>query len=397
MPVSELASVDGAISPTAEATIPVKDDGLYRGDGVFEVIRLYGGRPFALVDAPRPARALGSGDLAAGSTAPTLEREIEALLEAAATRDAQLRLIVTRGGRRIAADSSRSPRTPRRVSLATVTYAPTRHPHRRQVALLRRQHAGDPARQGAAAPTRRCWCGPTASCSRRRPRRSSGSRRRAALRTPALDAGDPRVDHPRARSMRGAARRGGRVPGRGPAAAPARRSSPRPSARSRPSRRSTAARARGARRRATREAPEAFAVAGRAPATAGSSAVDFDLTDEQRLIQETAREFADNEIVPRARENDRAERFDLELAQQARRDGLPRRAGRRGVRRPRPRLHQLRADRRGDRARRLLRRAPSSPSRPRSSAARSSAGAPRSRSSAGCRGSARASRSAASG
>jgi len=42
--------------------------------------------------------------------------------------------------------------------------------------------------------------------------------------------------------------------------------------------------------------------------------VDLDLTDEQRLIAETAREFADNEIVPRARENDRAARFDIELA-----------------------------------------------------------------------------------
>jgi butyryl-CoA dehydrogenase len=43
--------------------------------------------------------------------------------------------------------------------------------------------------------------------------------------------------------------------------------------------------------------------------------VDLDLTDEQRLISETAREFTDNEIVPRARENDRAARFDAELAQ----------------------------------------------------------------------------------
>ena len=42
--------------------------------------------------------------------------------------------------------------------------------------------------------------------------------------------------------------------------------------------------------------------------------MDLDLTDEQRLIAETAREFADNEIVPRARENDRAARFDIELA-----------------------------------------------------------------------------------
>ena len=44
------------------------------------------------------------------------------------------------------------------------------------------------------------------------------------------------------------------------------------------------------------------------------SSMDFELTDEQRLISETAREFADNEIVPRVRENDRAARFDRELA-----------------------------------------------------------------------------------
>src|SRR5918912_4279855 len=41
--------------------------------------------------------------------------------------------------------------------------------------------------------------------------------------------------------------------------------------------------------------------------------MDFDLTDEQRLIQDTAREFADNELRERARENDRNEHFDTEL------------------------------------------------------------------------------------
>ena len=41
--------------------------------------------------------------------------------------------------------------------------------------------------------------------------------------------------------------------------------------------------------------------------------IEFELTDEQRLIRETAREFTDREIVPVARENDRKERFDLEL------------------------------------------------------------------------------------
>jgi alkylation response protein AidB-like acyl-CoA dehydrogenase len=43
--------------------------------------------------------------------------------------------------------------------------------------------------------------------------------------------------------------------------------------------------------------------------------LNLELTDEQRLIRETARDFADREIIPRARENDRAERFDLELVQ----------------------------------------------------------------------------------
>ncbi len=43
--------------------------------------------------------------------------------------------------------------------------------------------------------------------------------------------------------------------------------------------------------------------------------MDFALTDEQRLIRETARDFTDNEIVPRARDNDRNEHFDLELVQ----------------------------------------------------------------------------------
>ena len=44
--------------------------------------------------------------------------------------------------------------------------------------------------------------------------------------------------------------------------------------------------------------------------------MDFELSDEQRLIRETARDFTDNEIVERARENDRNEHFDLQLVGQ---------------------------------------------------------------------------------
>jgi butyryl-CoA dehydrogenase len=41
--------------------------------------------------------------------------------------------------------------------------------------------------------------------------------------------------------------------------------------------------------------------------------MDFELTDEQRLIKDTAREFTDKELVERTRENARNHRFDLEL------------------------------------------------------------------------------------
>ena len=44
--------------------------------------------------------------------------------------------------------------------------------------------------------------------------------------------------------------------------------------------------------------------------------MDFDLTDEQRLVRETARAFTEGEIVERARENDRTATFDLGLVAQ---------------------------------------------------------------------------------
>ena len=119
----KLASVDGRITPTAEATIGLEDDGLYRGDGAFEVIRLYGGKPFALVDhLDRLERSAAAIEL--GFDRGALESEIGALLEQAGAVEGQLRLIVTRGGRRIAATEP-IPDHPETLSLATVTYCPT--------------------------------------------------------------------------------------------------------------------------------------------------------------------------------------------------------------------------------------------------------------------------------
>ncbi|HEY6551532.1 MAG TPA: aminotransferase class IV [Solirubrobacterales bacterium] len=119
----ELASVDGTISPTGEAMVPLKDDGLYRGDGAFEVIRLYEGTPFALVDhLDRLERSASAIQLEFDR--PALEREIATLLDELGNANGQLRLIVTRGGRRLAMTEP-IPAHADSVSVATVTYCPT--------------------------------------------------------------------------------------------------------------------------------------------------------------------------------------------------------------------------------------------------------------------------------
>jgi branched-chain amino acid aminotransferase len=120
---TELASVDGTVTPTAEAMVPMKDDGLYRGDGAFEVIRLYEGRPFALGDhLDRLERSSAAIQLEFDRV--RLEREIDALLAEAGGPDGQLRLIVTRGGRRIVAIEP-IPAHAETLRLATVSYSPS--------------------------------------------------------------------------------------------------------------------------------------------------------------------------------------------------------------------------------------------------------------------------------
>jgi branched-chain amino acid aminotransferase len=123
MTVTEIASVDGVISPTPEATIPLPDDGLYRGDGVFEVIRLYEGHPFALTDhLDRLERSAAAIELPVDR--PAIERELDALMERFGNGDAQLRIVITRGGRRILLIENLPPMA-EAVRLATVTYQPS--------------------------------------------------------------------------------------------------------------------------------------------------------------------------------------------------------------------------------------------------------------------------------
>jgi branched-chain amino acid aminotransferase len=122
--VSHLASVDGAIGPAADATIPITDEGLLRGDGVFEVVRVYDGHAFAWDEHLR-RMVRSAGTLRLELDVSAIASEVQALLDAAPGFDGQLRVLVTRGSRRIAIleDLATHGET---VRLATVVYAPTR-------------------------------------------------------------------------------------------------------------------------------------------------------------------------------------------------------------------------------------------------------------------------------
>jgi branched-chain amino acid aminotransferase len=90
-----LAWMDGAIVPAAEATVPLLDDGVLRGDAVFEAMLVRGGRTHArdrhLARLQRSADAL---DL----ELPPVGDVIADLLAAWGDDDGALRLIVMRGG-----------------------------------------------------------------------------------------------------------------------------------------------------------------------------------------------------------------------------------------------------------------------------------------------------------
>ena len=119
-----LAWLDGAVMPAEQARIPATDDGLLRGDGIFEVIRCYEGRPFALRD-HFERMAVSARNLRLEVDLDVVRSGVDDLLAAQPGHDGVVRVLVTRGGHRLALLEP-LPMTPPVVRLGTVTYAPTR-------------------------------------------------------------------------------------------------------------------------------------------------------------------------------------------------------------------------------------------------------------------------------
>jgi branched-chain amino acid aminotransferase len=100
-PGTLLCSLDGAVVPVGVATISIMDEGLILGDGAFEMLKLYDNRPFGLADHLDRLDRSTEG-LFLEYDRPTFEQEIAALLDANRQHDGELRLVLTRGGRRLA-------------------------------------------------------------------------------------------------------------------------------------------------------------------------------------------------------------------------------------------------------------------------------------------------------
>jgi len=126
--VTELGCLDGRIERAEETLIPATDEGFLRGDGVFEVIRVYHGTPFALSEhLDRLERSAANLQLGWLVPRAALEDEIPWLLNerGGSAFDGVLRIVLTRGGHRLLLTEP-VPGTADRVRLGFVTYVPTR-------------------------------------------------------------------------------------------------------------------------------------------------------------------------------------------------------------------------------------------------------------------------------
>ena len=121
-----LASLDGEIMLASEATIPATDEGLIRGDGAFEVMRVYDGRPFAL-DRHLARLERSAGNMRLPVDLEAIRADVWRLLARAGSGPEHdlLRVVVTRGGRRLLLTEP-LPSNPATVRLASLTYSPTR-------------------------------------------------------------------------------------------------------------------------------------------------------------------------------------------------------------------------------------------------------------------------------
>src|SRR5258707_638978 len=96
--MSELIWMDGEGLPLAEARVWVEDRGVQVADGVYEVVRIYNGRPFTLSEhLDRLGRSCDGIRLNSPVSKIELMREIGKFVEKSPVREGMIYLQITRG------------------------------------------------------------------------------------------------------------------------------------------------------------------------------------------------------------------------------------------------------------------------------------------------------------
>lgn len=143
--MTTLVSINGRVVGGDQAAISVFDRGFLYGDSVFETIRTYGGKPFALhKHLARLERSAALVFIDLPVTRSELAREVTELLAAAGNEESYLRAIITRGQGELGLDPALA-HVPNRVLVAAPLHAPALEVYRDgiKVVTFRSQRATD--------------------------------------------------------------------------------------------------------------------------------------------------------------------------------------------------------------------------------------------------------------
>jgi branched-chain amino acid aminotransferase len=145
--------IDGAPVDAAQARVPVFDRGFLYGDSVYEVLRTFSGKPFALAEHLDRLERSASALVMQLPARADIERAVAETLVAAGEPDAYIRIVVTRGAGDLGLDPSLADQ-PRLI----VIVRPVKLPDEQQymdgveVAVVVRSRTAAPGQPGALDP-----------------------------------------------------------------------------------------------------------------------------------------------------------------------------------------------------------------------------------------------------
>lgn len=134
--MARLAVIDGRFFAPEQAKVSVYDRGFLYGDSVFETVRTYGGRPFALDEhLHRLEDSAAALKIPMPLSASALADEVEAAVERANHPESRIRIVISRGEGPLGLDSELAGE-PLRVILVEPLVAPPKRHYEQGIAVV---------------------------------------------------------------------------------------------------------------------------------------------------------------------------------------------------------------------------------------------------------------------